>query len=115
MKEEAELSRVSVKEILGDNKYCVDCGAESPDWVSINLGIVVCIACSGIHRSLGTHVSKVRSITLDRLPSAQLGVISRVGNDASNRIWESNLKIKKPGSSAGREALEKFIRRKYVE
>ena len=37
-----------------------------PDWASINLGILVCIECSGIHRSLGVHVSKVRSLTLDK-------------------------------------------------
>lgn len=37
-----------------------------PDWASINLGIVMCIECSGVHRSLGVHISKVRSLTLDK-------------------------------------------------
>lgn len=36
-----------------------------PEWASFNLGMFVCIDCSGIHRSLGAHVSKVKSIRLD--------------------------------------------------
>lgn len=49
------------------NYKCADCNKEDPDWCSINLGILVCIQCSGIHRSMGVHVSKVRSLTLDKL------------------------------------------------
>lgn len=41
------------------NAVCADCGAPGPDWAAINLGVLVCIACSGVHRSLGVHVSKV--------------------------------------------------------
>jgi Arf-GAP with SH3 domain, ANK repeat and PH domain-containing protein len=48
------------------NLWCADCNSNvKTEWVSINLGIILCIECSGIHRSLGTHISKVRSLTLD--------------------------------------------------
>ena len=47
------------------NRKCADCSSKSPKWASINLGIMLCIECSGIHRSLGVHISKVRSVTLD--------------------------------------------------
>ena len=47
------------------NDKCADCSSKKPKWASINLGIMLCIECSGIHRSLGVHISKVRSVTLD--------------------------------------------------
>ena len=47
------------------NRFCADCGCPDPDWASINLGILVCLDCSGVHRNLGTHITKVRSTTLD--------------------------------------------------
>ena len=56
-----------VKALLEKNSVCADCSATSPDWVSLNLGAIVCLNCSGVHRSLGTHISKVRSLTLDQL------------------------------------------------
>ena len=48
-----------------ENQICADCNSPDPQWASINLGIIICIACSGVHRSLGVHVSKVRSLGLD--------------------------------------------------
>ena len=57
------------------NKFCADCSAPDPDWASINLGILICHDCSGIHRSLGVHISKIRSVLLDRWTEAQMSVI----------------------------------------
>lgn len=51
------VSRI-LREIPG-NDQCAECSASDPDWASLNLGILVCIECSGIHRNLGVHISKV--------------------------------------------------------
>ena len=50
---------------MAGNRLCADCGSPDPDWASLNLGILICIECSGVHRQLGVHISKVRSCTLD--------------------------------------------------
>jgi Putative GTPase activating protein for Arf/PH domain len=58
--EEDEANRSPlVKMVFAENLTCADCGKSKPDWVSLNLGILVCLECSGVHRSLGVHVSKV--------------------------------------------------------
>ena len=71
----------------------VDCKAPNPEWASINLGIMVCLECSGLHRQMGTHISKVRSLKLDAKcwVGALLAHMCSIGNTAFNAVWEANL------------------------
>ncbi|ORY02437.1 ArfGap-domain-containing protein, partial [Basidiobolus meristosporus CBS 931.73] len=98
------------------NRYCADCGSKGPEWCSINLGILLCIECSGVHRSLGTHISKIRSLTLDNSFTPDLiDMVRSVGNRMANSIWEAVLTVKKPVNSDSRDVKAAFIRAKYVE
>ena len=101
------------------NRWCADCNSESKtEWVSINLGIVLCIECSGIHRSLGTHISKVRSLTLDTMSFSTdiVEVMLQIGNRISNMVWEATLDPnQKPQAHATREQRLRFITAKYVD
>eukprot|EP00011_Vannellida_sp_DIVA3-517-6-12_P000969 CAMPEP_0114604838 /NCGR_PEP_ID=MMETSP0168-20121206/750_1 /TAXON_ID=95228 ORGANISM="Vannella sp., Strain DIVA3 517/6/12" /NCGR_SAMPLE_ID=MMETSP0168 /ASSEMBLY_ACC=CAM_ASM_000044 /LENGTH=980 /DNA_ID=CAMNT_0001815679 /DNA_START=110 /DNA_END=3048 /DNA_ORIENTATION=- len=102
---------------LPGNDKCADCGQDAPEWVSLNLGVLICLECSGVHRSLGTHVSKVRSLCLDRLPRSQLRILELIGNTTANEFWEAALdsnsgKIK---PDTDRVIKTQFITAKYVE
>lgn len=100
------------------NRQCCDCGEPGPDWASINLGITLCIVCSGIHRSLGVHFSKVRSLTLDSWEPELIKLMCELGNTVINRIYEARIDeitIKKPNPSSPRGDKESWIRSKYVE
>jgi len=100
------------------NPTCADCGAPQPDWASISLGIFVCIECSGIHRSLGTHISKVRSLELDSWAEPSKTLIRAVGNKVSNDFWECDLNMQrqytKPEPDSSRMEKEAFIHAKYL-
>uniref|UniRef100_V9KIC8 Arf-GAP with coiled-coil, ANK repeat and PH domain-containing protein n=1 Tax=Callorhinchus milii TaxID=7868 RepID=V9KIC8_CALMI len=100
------------------NGGCCDCGEGQPEWASINLGITLCIECSGIHRSLGVHFSKVRSLTLDSWEPELLKLMCELGNQTINRIYEARVEemtVKKPNPSTTRQEKEAWIRAKYVE
>ncbi|KAJ8259461.1 hypothetical protein GJAV_G00169540 [Gymnothorax javanicus] len=103
---------------IAGNEACCDCGQPDPRWASINLGILLCIECSGIHRSLGVHCSKVRSLTLDSWEPELLKLMCELGNRAINRIYEGSCEeqgLKKPGPSSSRQEKEAWIKAKYVE
>ncbi|XP_006859560.1 PREDICTED: arf-GAP with GTPase, ANK repeat and PH domain-containing protein 2-like isoform X3 [Chrysochloris asiatica] len=98
------------------NSICVDCGAPNPTWASLNLGALICIECSGIHRNLGTHLSRVRSLDLDDWPRELTLVLTAIGNDMANRVWESDTRGRaKPTRDSSREERESWIRAKYEQ
>ncbi|KAJ5232598.1 hypothetical protein N7468_005554 [Penicillium chermesinum] len=109
----------TVRDADEGNKWCADCGSTSKvEWVSINLGIILCIECSGIHRSLGTHISKIRSLTLDihSFSNDIVEILLQIGNRVSNMVWEATLdQSLKPGPMSTREQRLKFITSKYVD
>ncbi|KAM5276256.1 arf-GAP with coiled-coil, ANK repeat and PH domain-containing protein 2 isoform 3-T3 [Hipposideros larvatus] len=114
LKGESALQRV---QCIPGNASCCDCGLADPRWASINLGITLCIECSGIHRSLGVHFSKVRSLTLDTWEPELLKLMCELGNDVINRVYEAKVEkmgIKKP-QPGQRQEKEAYIKAKYVE
>ena len=112
-KTHSEKHKLILKQLLKEapNKVCVDCKtAKNPRWASWNLGCFFCIRCSGIHRSMGTHISKVKSIDLDAWTDEQIENMVRWGNEKCNLYWEGNLP---DGYVPNELKIENFIRTKY--
>lgn len=96
---------------LEGNKVCADCKRNKhPRWASWNLGVFVCIRCSGIHRGMGTHISRVKSVDLDAWTDEQLQSVLKWGNSRANKYWEAKLQ---PGHVPSDGKIENFIRTKY--
>ncbi|KUF98544.1 6-phosphofructo-2-kinase/fructose-2 [Phytophthora nicotianae] len=105
-----------IDELTEANPCCADCGQEPAEWVSINIGCLLCIECSGIHRSLGVHESKVRSLALDSWDMSLLTLLrDKLGNDTVNVVWEHTIPDgwTKPTPTTSRDEKARFIKAKY--
>ncbi|KAI8597118.1 hypothetical protein EDD21DRAFT_447281 [Dissophora ornata] len=109
---------LQVRKIPG-NEICADCKSISPMWASVNHGTVLCIECSGIHRSLGVHVSKVRSLNLDKWETETVGIMLSLGNEKTNKIFEARIlsgaEERWVSVNSDRAEKERFIIAKYMK
>uniref|UniRef100_A0A8C3UPE0 ArfGAP with SH3 domain, ankyrin repeat and PH domain 1 n=1 Tax=Catharus ustulatus TaxID=91951 RepID=A0A8C3UPE0_CATUS len=131
-----DLTKAIIDDIqrLPGNEVCCDCGSPDPTWLSTNLGILTCIECSGIHREMGVHISRIQSLELDKLGTSELlecvftefllhisvdilQLAKNVGNTSFNDIMEGNLPSPspKPSPSSDMTARKEFITAKYVD
>lgn len=101
------------------NATCADCKTQShPRWASWSLGVFVCIKCAGVHRSLGTHISKVKSVDLDTWKEENLRELVRMrNNQCANMIYEAKVpetsKFRDRNLANDTNLLQEFIRQKY--
>ncbi|XP_066481141.1 arf-GAP with SH3 domain, ANK repeat and PH domain-containing protein 1-like isoform X2 [Tiliqua scincoides] len=113
-----DLTGAIIEEIkrMPGNTTCCDCSASDPAWLSINLGILICIECSGIHREMGVHHSRIQSLALDKLSTSELLLAKNIGNSVFNDIMEASLPSSspKPTTDSAMTLRKDFIISKYV-
>lgn len=101
-------------------EVCGDCGSSEVTWASLNKGILLCTQCCSIHRSLGRHISQVKSLQKGTWYGKQQNMLMTLHNNGVNSIWEhsllengSKLLKKKPNPKDSLESKMEFIKSKH--
>ncbi|EGD77982.1 hypothetical protein PTSG_09616 [Salpingoeca rosetta] len=100
---------------LDDNKCCFDCGRDGPTWASWNLGVFICLACAGLHRSLGPRISNVKNINLDTWSQSQVDNLRKIGNKNARELYLCRAPEDLQPPMNDIEQAEQFLRDKYVD
>eukprot|EP00697_Spironema_sp_BW2_P010792 gnl/Spiro4/26184_TR13051_c0_g1_i1.p1 gnl/Spiro4/26184_TR13051_c0_g1~~gnl/Spiro4/26184_TR13051_c0_g1_i1.p1 ORF type:complete len:393 (+),score=108.91 gnl/Spiro4/26184_TR13051_c0_g1_i1:31-1179(+) len=102
--------------LLPENSVCADCGAEKPNWAVTNVGAFICLMCAGVHRSLGPHISKVRSVTLDLWTDEMVEKMKEAGgNSKVNANWEAMVEALHAESRRPSHCTSPDVRRRWIE
>ena len=97
-----------------ENSFCADCKAKGASWTSMSYGVFICINCSGVHRSFGMQVTRVRSTKLDSWTKSDAKIMELVGNKIANLYWEHQIMFNKKGQSFNDDNKADYIKQKYV-
>lgn len=101
-----------------DNCICADCKKIKPFWVSVNIGVFICVNCAGIHRRFGSNISQIKSLTLDKLTNIEMEFIVKHGNKEINDNYEAFLPndfiIPESYEEFYNYLFDKYVNKKFV-
>jgi len=114
MQENDRQSHVQLKQLRGlkdsGNGFCSDCGRQDNTWASVSHGVFICVVCSDVHRSVGTHVTKVKGCTGTYLWGPdELEKMKSIGNRGAEELYGS----KQISPDASKESKQQFVTDKY--